>query len=169
MGGSNYYAHVTVDEHPNAVITFEGEKQGSGTANFSAPRRNADSFSITVREPGCREQVFDFTERSFRGWSLAGSLAGGTLLISSIPLPLGLITDGQTGSLWKPDITEAGVSKIDDKNYHYNVNYTGCKDKPLTTTKNSKAVRITKLKKLLDEGILTKKEFKTKKKKILTE
>jgi len=171
IGGSNYYAHVTVENHPEAVISFEGESQGSGTASFSAPRRKADSFSIKVKEPGCKEQVFDFTEKKYRGWTLAGSVVTGVGLIASVPVPFGLMVDGATGSLWKPSINEAGVSEIDFKNYHYNINYTGCGDNPITTTKEnkSKAKRLTELEELLKKEILSQDEFETLKKKILSE
>lgn len=171
IGGSKYYAHVTVENHPKAEISFEGKSQGVGTVDFLAQRKYADLFSISVKEPGCREQVFDFTEKSFRGWSLVGTLATWTGGVGGIPVPWGLMVDGASGSFWKPDIYEEGVSKIDYQNYHYNLNYTGCEDKKTVTTKEirSKTKRLMELKKLLDQGILTHREFNKEKRKILAE
>jgi len=169
IGGSNYIAHVSVEDHPEAVISFEGKSKGYGTAKFLARRRKADSFSIKVKEPGCKEQVFDFTEKTYRGWSIAGSLVTGIGLIGGIPVPFGLLVDGAAGSLWEPDVDEKGVSELNYKNFHYNLNYTGCMDKNTITTKEikPKAEQLTDLKKLLDQGILTQKEFENAKKRIL--
>jgi len=173
IGGSKYRAHVTVENHPNAVISYEGNNKGMGQAQFLAPRKYADSFSILVNEQGCDEQRFDFSERSYRGWTLAGTLVTWTGVIAGVPVPWGLIVDGTSGSFWKPSIHEEGVSKIDYKNYHYSLNYTGCPDNynetPTEIIIKSKAERLTQLKKLLDEGVLTQEEFDAEKKKILAE
>lgn len=173
IGGSKYVAHVTVENHPNAVISYEGNAKGIGQAEFLAPRKYADSFSISIKEPNCDEQIFDFTEKSFRGWTLAGTLVTWTGVIGGVPVPWGLIVDGASGSFWKPSIHENGVSKIDYKNYHYMLNYTGCpdnyKETPTETIIKSKAAKLTELKKLLDQGILTKEEFDAEKKKVLNQ
>ncbi|MGZ2369782.1 SHOCT domain-containing protein [Ancylomarina sp. YFZ004] len=173
IGGSKYYAHVTVEDHPYATIKYDGKTKGNGQTIFLAPRKNAAYFSITVKEPNCDEQTFDFTERSFRGWTLAGTIVTWTGVIGGVPVPWGLIVDGASGSFWKPSIHESGVSKIDYKNFHYSLNYTGCPDNykatPTEIIIKSKAERLTQLKKLLDEGILTQEEFDAEKKKILAE
>ncbi|RXQ90393.1 SHOCT domain-containing protein [Ancylomarina salipaludis] len=169
IGGSKYYAHVTVENHPKAVISYDGKTKGVGEADFLAPRSYADSFSISVKEPGCDEQIFDFTKKSFRGWALAGTLVTWTGTISGIPVPWGLIVDTASGSLWKPNVLEDGVSKIDYKNFHYSLNYTGCPDDYNGPIIKTKAERLTELKRLLDEGILTLEEFNAEKKKILSE
>lgn len=169
IGGSKYYAHVTVENHPKAVISYDGNAKGIGEADFLAPRKDADSFSITVKEPGCDEQVFDFTEKSFRGWTLVGTLVTWTGTIGGIPVPWGLIVDGASGSFWKPNVYESGVSKINYKNFHYSLNYTGCPDEYNGPILKTKAERLTELKRLLDEGILTLEEFNAEKKKILAE
>ncbi|MCZ4694807.1 SHOCT domain-containing protein [Ancylomarina euxinus] len=173
IGGSRYHAHVTVENHPDAVITYEGKAKGIGQADFLVPRIDADFLTIKVKEPGCDEQAFDFTEKSFRGWTLVGTIVTWTGTIGGIPVPWGLIVDGASGSFWKPSVHESGVSKIDYKNFHYNLNYTGCpdnyKESPTEIIIKSKAERLTQLKKLLDEGILTQEEFDAEKKKILAE
>jgi len=131
VGGGKYYAHVNIKNHPNAVISYNGEVLGQGYAAFKVPRREANSFSITLKEENCEEQHFDFKERSFRGWAFVGTLITWTGLSINggpwLPIPFGVIVDGATGAFWKPDINEKGVTKTDYKNYNYLIDYTGCK------------------------------------------
>ena len=72
--------------------------------------------------------------------------------------------------MWKTDIYEDGVTKIDHENYNYNLNYTGCEDKETVKNKENKikTEQLAELKKLRDQGILTQKEFEKAKKKIFT-
>ncbi len=178
FGGAKYYAHVTIDNHPNASITYKGINQGYGSAIFKVPRLEANKFTITVAEQDCGKQNFTFKQRKIRGWALVGSILTWAI-INGIPLPLGIAVDLATGALWKPDIMEKGVSKIDHKHFTYVINnYTGCKQKdstlnktpnPPTVTIKSKTERLFDLKILLDRGILTQEEFDKEKKKILDE
>jgi len=174
IGGSKYYAKVQVPDHPNAKIEYKGDYQGTGEASFKAKRKEANNFSVTIKEEGCETQTKDFTQRKFRGWAFAGTVVGWTGLYSGIPLPWGVAVDLSTGALWKPDINENGVTKQDFNHYIYRIDYTGCKDrtntkKELKITTKSKADRLRELKQLLDEGILTQEEYEKEKKKILEE
>lgn len=185
IGGSKYYAKVQVPDHPNAKIEYKGDYKGTGEASFKVKRREANQFSITVKEKGCETQTTDFTQRTFRGWAFAGSLLGWTGLYQGVPLPWGIVVDASTGAWWKPDINEKGVTKQDYNHYIYRINYTGCKEKKENfQTQNktnvpqqkiiklyakSKADRLRELKQLLDEKIITQEEFKKEKKKILDE
>lgn len=81
----------------------------------------------------CETQEFHFRERTFRGGAFLGTVVLWTGLYINedesvyIPLPWGTVVDIATGALWKPDITEEGIYKIDFNNYNYLINYTGCK------------------------------------------
>lgn len=73
-GGSRYYAHVVVNDKPNARIMYNGALEGTGKAVISVKRTDAKRFAFTVQQDGCSEQQFRFKSRVFRGWALAGSL-----------------------------------------------------------------------------------------------
>ncbi len=130
-GGSRYYAHVVVEEHPNATIKYDGLTRGYGQATIKVPRMEANSFSVTISEPGCPTVQRQFVERKFRGWSFVGTLVTWTGLSVNggpwLPIPFGVLVDGPTGAWWKPDENENGVSKTDYKNYNYQIDYRECK------------------------------------------
>lgn len=174
IGGSRYYAHVIVVDYPDATISYKGNVKGNGYAAFKVPRKEANEFSVIVKEENCKEQTFDFTKRSFRGWALFGTITGWTGLINGIPIPWGIAVDGMTGALWKPDITEKGVTKTDYKHYNYYIDYTGCKQQD--TIKVIKKVPVKnkaeKLGELIDsynKGLINQEVFEREKKKILEE
>lgn len=129
VGGSTYWAKVQIPDHPNAKIEYNGKYKGTGEASFKVNRIDANKFSVTIKEDGCETESKNFTQRSFRGWAFVGSIVTWTVLVNGIPLPLGAAIDGMSGSLWKPNINEKGVSKEDYKHYNYTIEYTGCKDK----------------------------------------
>jgi len=136
MGGSKYYAHIKVEDHQNAKIEYKGTYQGVGNVVIKTKRAEADNFSVTIKEDNCETQTINFIQRVFRGWAFAGTIVGWTGLYNGIPLPWGVVVDLATGALWKPDINEKGVIKMDYKHYNYLIDYTGCKDKnELKTTK----------------------------------
>ena len=160
IGGSKYYAKVQVPDHPNAKIEYKGDYQGTGEATFKVKRKEANNFSVTIKEDGCETQIKNFKQRKFRGWAFAGTVLGWTGLINGIPLPWGVVVDGATGAWWKPDINEKGVTKQDFNNYIYQIDYTGCPTNQnnqinIATEKEqntkSKAERLRELKQLLDE------------------
>jgi hypothetical protein len=129
-GGSNYYAHVLVEDHPSAEIKYKGEVKGYGNATIIVPRKEANKLTFTISEDGCPTVERRYTGRVFRGWSFVGTLVTWTGLTINggpfIPIPFGVIVDGITGSWWKPNEFEAGVSKSDYKNYNYNIKYKEC-------------------------------------------
>lgn len=125
IGGSRYYAHVKVPDHPTAKISYKGEYQGAGDATFMVKRSEANKLSITVQEAGSEEQTFNFTQRKFRGWSFVGTIVTWTGIYSGFPLPWGVVVDLSTGALWKPSLDEKGISKMNYRNYNYILDYKG--------------------------------------------
>ncbi len=71
FGGSSYIAHVKVDKHPLARISYNGKEKGVGDAFFKVKRRNANLLAIIVKDSGCETQVFNYTHRNLRVWPLA--------------------------------------------------------------------------------------------------
>jgi len=128
VGGSRYNASIHVPDHPKAKISYEGVYLGMGQSFFKIKRSKANSFSVQVEEEGCEPQKFNFTQRSFRGWAFAGTIVTWTGYSSGILIPWGVGLDLITGALWKPDVQEKGVLKIDYKNYFYVLDYKGCND-----------------------------------------
>lgn len=171
IGGSNYNAHVKVNNHPNASIIYKGSTKGNGRAMFKAPRKEANIFAVTVVQDNCEPQTFKYTKRKFRTGAFIGTLLGWTGVVNGIPLPWGVLVDGLAGSLWKPDVNEDGITKTDYKNYHYNIEYTGCQVETVNTMDipRSKAARIKELNDLYKEGVLTEEEYKRGKENILSE
>lgn len=181
IGGAKYNAKVQVPGHPNATITVNGQVKGQGEANFLVKRRDADKLVIKVQEENCEPETSRFTSKTFRGWAFVGTVLGWTGWIPNtyIFLPWGIAVDAITGAWWKPDITEAGVSKIDYDNFLYTITYKGIPKKestitPHETTKGdalpgtkSKTDKLRELKQLLDEGVLTQEEYEKEKTKIL--
>ena len=127
IGGSKYYAHVKVSDHPNAKISYNGVYQGAGQATILVKRNDADNLSLVVKEEGLDEQTFNYTQNSFRGWAFVGTVLGWTGLYNGIPLPWGIVVDFATGSLVKPNTNEKGITKMNYKNYIYNLDYKGVK------------------------------------------
>lgn len=125
IGGSRINAHISVDR-PNAKIIYDGEVQGTGKAIVTIKRSEINRFKFSVKEEGCEEQKYEFQSRTFRGWAFVGTIATWTGMIGGVPLPWGVGVDLATGALWKPNVWEDGVSKIDYKNYEYEVKYTNC-------------------------------------------
>lgn len=128
VGGAKYVAEVQVPDFPNANIKYQGTSRGMGVATFKVPRAEANNFSVTIDHEGCRTQTTKFTKKTFRGWAFTGTLLGWTGFIQGIPVPIpwGILVDGSTGALWKPDINEEGVSKKDYDHYVYRIDYRGC-------------------------------------------
>jgi hypothetical protein len=126
IGGSKYNAHIVVTDKPNAKIVYEGKLQGTGSATIQVFRSQANNFSFAVMEDGCNEQKYEYKSRTFRGWALIGTIVGWTGILNGIPLPWGVVVDIATGALWKPDITEKGISKVDFKTFNYQVDYPSC-------------------------------------------
>ena len=126
IGGANYNAHVVVNGSSKAEILHDGIYKGTGIATFPVKRTEANKLVIQVKEEGYKEQIFRYNARSFRWWAFAGTVLGWTGLTVNgvyLPIPFGVIVDFSAGALWKPDIMEPGVSKLDYKNFQYILNY----------------------------------------------
>jgi len=181
IGGEKYFAKVEVSGHPTAKIEYNGAHVGTGIANFKVPRREANKLSFTISKEGCENQIVKFTSRSLRGWALASSIVfftGLTVNGGWVPIPFGIIVDGIFGSLWKPDVTERGVRKLNMNNYSYSIEYLGCptnyeKKPELENAKKESPItgsdKLRELKKLLEEGLITKEEYEKTKANILEE
>ncbi len=129
VGGNLYNAHLTVVNHPKAEIYYKDKLIGTGRAKLSLMRTKANKLSFTIIENGCDTLKANFVSRSFRGGALAGTIFGWTGFYQGIILPWGIAVDFATGSLWKPNIIEKGISKINYKNYIYDIDYKGCEVK----------------------------------------
>lgn len=125
VGGSKYYAHVKVPNHPNAKIEYNGEFQGNGDATFKVKRSKANQLAIDVQDTDCKNQTVNYTDRKFRGWAFAGTVIGWTGWVN-FPIPWGVIVDFSTGALYKPDEADPSITKTDLNNYIYKIDYTGC-------------------------------------------
>ena len=53
IGGTSYTAKVVAVDHPDAVISVNGETMGVGEASFQWKRSQADNLAITLKEEGC--------------------------------------------------------------------------------------------------------------------
>ena len=128
IGGSKYYAHVKVPDHPQAKISYKGTYQGTGEAIVKVKRKEANKLSFAVKEEGCDEQIFNFRQRELRVAAFILTLEGWTIgFYYALPIPAGIGVDFLTGAIWKPDINEKGITKIDYRNYIYNIDYKNCK------------------------------------------
>ncbi len=123
VGGSNYKAHVTVLDHPDATIMYNDAIKGKGEATFNVKRKDANKVQITIKEAGCQVQVDSFTNREFRGEAFVGDLALG---VGVFVLAAGIPIDFIDGALWKPDVSENGIKKEDYKTFNYLIKYSGC-------------------------------------------
>lgn len=173
FGGSSYLAEITVKDHPKMKISYKGKEIGKGHAFIHIRRKNADKIAFTLSEKGYENSTVYFNRRSFRGAALVGSLLTPAYLYI-IPIPV--IVDVSTGALWKPNLFERGVSKVNYNHYRYLLEYTGkkigseeekivikeVKSEYLTTTE-----KLRDLKKLLDEGVISESEFKVMKAKVI--
>lgn len=182
VGGSKYYAKIHIEGHPNASIYVKDRFEGKGSASVLVSRKDADKFSFTIKEENCEDQTFKYRKRVLRGWAVIGSVVTYTFtnVEGEYLIPIGVIVDVMNGAIWKPDISEKDITKLDYKHYSYAVEYTGCKTtekqvvkpapvpSPINEAKE-KAEKLREKKKLLDEGILTQEEYNKEKAKILEE
>lgn len=173
FGGSSYLAEVTVKDHPKMKISYRGKEIGKGHAFIHIRRKNADKVAFTLSQKGYETSTVYFNRRSFRGAALVGSLLSPTYLYI---IPIGVIVDASTGSFWKPNLFERGVSKINYNHYRYLLEYTGKKIgseeenvviKEVKSEHLSTTEKLRDLKKLLDEGVIDEDEFKVMKAKVI--
>jgi hypothetical protein len=145
VGGSHYVAEIEVKNNPRAEIFYKDKNEGTQTARIRVLRREANKFSFVVKEKGCPDQTFNFRQRTFRGWALAGTILTWTGSTGVIPLPWGVVLDVATGALWKPDQYERYVIKSNYKTYRYVVPTAPCSSAPtntVTPTTNEAPVEI---------------------------
>ncbi len=126
-GGSKYYAHISVKDHPDALISQAGVPVGVGQAIVKQSRSRPGKLPITISEEGCIEQHVLFKDPVFRGWSFAASVVLGTgFTRQGFPIPWAPAIDLASGAVWKPSTKDGSVVKIDNNNFSYEIQYLGC-------------------------------------------
>lgn len=123
VGGSYYYANVQVNGKPQTGIYYKNAFKGNGSVILKIKRSNANNFAVTLKEDGCQDQTFNYTSRTFRGYAFVASAFTG----------VAALTDLLSGAVWKPDVSEKGISQENYKIYSYFIDYIGC---PATTLDN---------------------------------
>ncbi len=164
VGGAKYNAHINVKNNKDARIIYNGRDVGQGYTVVQVPRAQANRFTVRVREDGCSEQEFNFTSRSFRGWSLVGTIVTWTGLVNGVPLPWGVVVDAATGAWFKPNVMENNVMKMDYDNFSYIIDYKGCEqpmitNKPVTSDNLTDEEKRVMLKVLLKQGKISQEEY----------
>jgi len=123
-GGTTYDAHIIVKNSSKAQIIYRGEVKGYGDAHINVRRKDANKFSVTVKEEGQQEEVFDYKSRTFRTGAFICSVLFWTgLTPTGIPLPWGTVIDLASGAVWKPDLNETGISQVSAKKFDYHLHY----------------------------------------------
>lgn len=117
FGGSKYNGTVVAKDHPNAEIFINGQKMGNGQVTSLFPRDKA--LQVELKQDGCPNKVQNF-ERKFRT---------GNFILSVISFGLiGIAVDLGTGASYKPDhVSNPAVTKKDNKNFTFTVDYSDCK------------------------------------------
>jgi hypothetical protein len=175
IGGSNYYANVTVEDHPNATIKYKGSVIGTGRTSLSIPRKDANKVAFTVSKEGCEDKEYLFHRRVFRGWAFVGSLAL-MPVVEGVPIPITTIVDLATGSYYKPNVNNPYIYKDNYKNYNYTLRYqcnTGGleqieRQNVLRETTTPKEDKLIELKELFDKGMITEEEYQKARMEILS-
>ncbi|MFZ4798211.1 MAG: hypothetical protein ACOYMA_12005 [Bacteroidia bacterium] len=116
VGGSYYYANVQVKGKPLTKIYYKNALKGTGTAMLKIKRSEANNFAVTLKEDSCQDQTFNYTSRTFRGYAFVATAFTG----------VGAITDLLSGAVWKPDVSEKGISQENYKIFSYAIDYIGC-------------------------------------------
>ena len=136
VGGSYYYANVQVNGKPQAGIYYKNAFKGKGVAILKIKRSDANNFAVTLKEDSCQDQTFNYTSRTFRGYAFIATAFTG----------VGAITDLLSGAVWKPDISEKGISQENYKIYSYNIDYIGCPATALDNKLTNKIIDVIYLK-----------------------
>ncbi len=146
FGGREYNAHIK-SNRPNANIYVNNKYIGKGYGKIQIPRKDANQVSILLKEVGCLDTQFYFTSRKLRPLPLANGIAGGLVGTFFNPLSTSylFIYSGQAfvtfyplyiwgasayvdlinfGTMYKPDVNEKGIYKMDYDNYRYNLTST---------------------------------------------
>lgn len=175
VGGSRYYANVTVEDHPDATIKYKGSVLGTGRTSLSIPRKDANKVVFTISKEGCEEKEYRFHRRVFRGWAFVGSLAL-MPVADGVPIPITTIIDFATGSYYKPNVNNPYIYKDNYKNYNYSLRYQ-CNTGGIRQEENqsspkelpfSKEDKLIELKELFDKGMITEEEYQKARMEILS-
>jgi len=143
FGGSSYYGHAIVKDHPKAKITYNDQTRTNGFARFKIKRAKANQVTFIVTEDSCESQKFRFNKKKLRWGALVTSTVGSvfvnafyiqipiddTTKLTLPPIPGFAIFDIITGAAWKPYQKEKGITKVNFRQYQYTLNYTGCETK----------------------------------------
>ena len=181
FGGNKFYAEVNILDHPDATIFYEEQFRGTGDATFKVKRKKAQFLTFTVKKDGCLTQKKTYSGIKARADQIYLNAIYNTYMLlvyppAVIPSLLGITVDFISGALWKPDINQKGVYKINYDKYRYEINYTGCnigQDTVKLKVENylelwdSRIKILQQLKFLFDAGVIDQEEFELAKKNIL--
>ena len=119
FGGSKFSASIIAENHTEAEIYINGDSVGTGTAVINHPRRTP--LTVELKQDGCetRTQTFNNTFRT------------GNFVLTAITWGLiGMVIDLGTGACYKPNHKKnPSVEKLNDRNYVFTVDYSGCPGK----------------------------------------
>jgi len=116
FGGSKYNAIIEVKNHPNAIITANGNKLGSGKVTALLPRN--ESLNIQISEEGCETKTQTFYKKFRTGNFILSVLSWGLI---------GLGVDLGTGAAYKPDhINNQEITKLNTKTFLVDIDYSEC-------------------------------------------
>ncbi len=116
FGGSKYYAHVIVEDHPDANIYVNGEKIGTGKANVLYPRKEA--FDVEITQDGCEPIKRTYFNEFRTGNFILSVLSWGVV---------GIAVDLGTGASFRPGLAQyPNTKKLDINNYAYFIDYPDC-------------------------------------------
>lgn len=136
VGGSYYFANVQVKGKPLTKIYYKNALKGTGTAMLKIKRSEANNFAVTLKEDSCQDQTFNYTSRTFRGYAFTATAFTG----------VGALTDLLSGSVWKPDVSEKGISQENYKIFSYAIDFTGCNSTAIDYKISNKIIDIIYLK-----------------------
>ena len=183
IGGAKYKAQFNVNNNNDAKIYYNG-KYINNNSKILIKRKDANKITIKVEKDGHKTEFFHFRKISFRGGAFTSSLLFSLITTyedngRSRVVPIQIIIDLLNySSLFKPDRNEQGVSKINYKNYVYNLDYKATpinppKKEPVITKSVEKdeystmTKKLKDLKKLHEEGIINDEEYDHLKKKVI--
>jgi len=116
FGGSKYNAKIVAKNLPNAEIYVNGDKAGNGIVTNSYYRNRP--LEVEIRQEGCEDYKKTY-HKTFRT---------GNFILSTISWGIiGIGVDLGTGASYKPDPKgESSITKLSDKDFHFNVQHPKC-------------------------------------------
>jgi hypothetical protein len=117
FGGSKYQGTIVAKDHPNADISVDGQKIGTGTSTKLFKRDR--TLVVTLEEEGCEPQTLTYDNTFRTGNFILSALTWGVI---------GIGVDLGTGAAYKPDHKgNPAIQKLSTKNFNFDVDYSECK------------------------------------------